>query len=119
MKMLRKKGWLALLAAVALIGFVSQAQATPLAPGGLAIGPFTPASLAGEPVLASASGTFSNGPVSGEFRTAVLKFADGTLDFAYQFKVTSGDVQNVSVFNFKGFSTDLYTTLTGPGTAGD
>jgi len=112
MKMM-KKGWLPLIAALGLMVSASQAQALPLLPGGTAVP--GPMSLAGEPVLATISGTFSGGgSLKGNYVVEVLRNG-AFLDFAYQFQVTKGDVRRTTMFDFSTVTTDVNFTSTAPG----
>jgi len=102
------KFFIALVAAVAILGFASQAHATPLPPGSTVV-----PDISGEPstatVVANISGNFNIGTVAdgnqliGSWQEVVYKQVTGNLDFAYQVTLTTGDIGRLTATGFKSF----------------
>jgi len=97
-------------AGVAVFGLMatsSMALGTPLAPGDT-VPPDGFAELGS--FVTSVTNTFS-GTTSGTITEAVFALGGGTLDFDYQITITSGQLGRLTVTNYKGFATDVSSTV--------
>lgn len=107
----------ALLSTVAMIfAMVSAAGADVIGPGSTTtnLNPQTNADLPTGALLASITGTFTGaltGSPSGTYTAEVVTNASGFLDFVYRFNNTGSKdlVDSVTMSNFAGFMTDVFT----------
>src|SRR6266568_3688092 len=106
-----KKWFLTLVALVGLFAIAPAAKAdpfllgtVPLAPGGTVV----PGIVAAPPgtLLASLIQPLSGG-FTGTLTTAVFREAGGTLDFYYQFSISTGFFDGLTTTNFTGFATQV------------
>jgi hypothetical protein len=100
-----RRHYLAALAFAGLVVFAGRAHASPLPPGSVLIATDVIPDITGETLVAHTSGAFvatPGGSPAGTYDEWVYRTATGTLDFAYQFHVTTGIVESTSHSDFTG-----------------